>query len=143
MTDCSQLSGSFYKGMPLQWGTVFRSQLGLLLAVHIAWHDGFFGMSTATGMLLVQDKVPSHLHDSIGGSLGASWRSTVGATAAVSSAGLLDPSLPSESLAVACEARRAALLERESLLQVCECCLVCHPGLCCQTLQYQGTVFPA
>lgn len=63
---------------------------------------------------LPQDKV--HLHPHERSSLGGTWRSTAGGAAGAS--GLLDPSLPAESLAVACEARRAALLERESALQV-------------------------
>lgn len=50
-------------------------------------------------------------------SMGGSWRHG-GAASMGGAAGLMDPSLSGESLAAACEARRAALLERESALQV-------------------------
>jgi hypothetical protein len=61
-----------------------------------------------------QDKLP-HMHER--SSLGGTWRHASAASLG-GAAGLMDPSLSGEGLAAACEARRAALLERESALQV-------------------------
>jgi hypothetical protein len=64
--------------------------------------------------LPVQDKLP-HMHER--SSMGGTWRHATAASLG-GAAGLMDPSLSPEGLAAACEARRAALLERESTLQV-------------------------